>query len=64
MTAMSFRVPKMDSIESSMGSTKQPESCPPGSPALTRVGELGRKSRSIIIRRKASAVRSTSASLA
>ncbi len=41
---------KMDSMESSMGSTKQAESCPSSRPAFIRVGELGRKSRLAISR--------------
>ena len=40
---------KMSSMESATGSTKQAESCPRGRPAFIRVGELGRKSRSVII---------------
>ncbi len=41
--AISFRAPKIPSIESSTGRTKQAESCPRERPAFIRVGELGRK---------------------
>lgn len=40
-------VPKMDSMLSSIGSTKQAESWPRGVPALITVGEFGRKSREV-----------------
>ena len=46
----------MESMESSIGRTKQPDSCPCGRSAFTSVGEFGRKSRSRIILENASAV--------
>jgi hypothetical protein len=42
--AASRKVPRIDSIVSSTGSTKQAESCPIAVPAFIRVGEFGRKS--------------------
>src|SRR6516225_11432504 len=50
---------KIESMESSIGTTKHAESCAPGRPAFTSVGELGRKSRSRIIRQNASEVSCT-----
>ena len=41
---------KISSMESPTGSTKQAESCPRGRPAFMSVGELGRKSSSVIRR--------------
>ncbi len=43
MSAASFSVSKIRSIESSTGSTKQAASCCIGRPALPSVGEFGRK---------------------
>ena len=43
--AVYFTASKMDSMESSMGITKQAESCPNSRPAFIKVGELGRNSR-------------------
>ena len=40
---------KIDSMASSIGNTKQAESCPNGRPAFIRVGELGRNSKEEII---------------
>ncbi len=51
-SAISRRVPKMDSMLSSTGKTKQAASCPSGVPAFMSVGELGRKSREVSISRK------------
>ena len=50
MSAVCLIVSKMLSIESSIGRTKQAESCWSSAPAFMRVGELGRKSRDAIIR--------------
>ena len=50
MRAAFFSASKISSMESPTGSTKQAESWPRGRPAFIRVGELGRKSRSVIIR--------------
>ena len=49
MSAAFLMASKMSSIESATGSTKQADSCPRGRPAFIRVGELGRKSRLVII---------------
>lgn len=45
MMAVFFTASKMDSSESSTGSTKHAASCPSSLPAFMRVGELGRNSR-------------------
>jgi hypothetical protein len=47
--AVFFTASKIDSMVSSMGRTKQAESCPKGLPAFIRVGELGKNSRLDII---------------
>ncbi len=47
--AVCFTASKMLSIESSMGSTKQAESCWSSRPAFIRVGEFGKNSREAII---------------
>ena len=47
--AVSFTASNMLFIESSMGSTKQAESCPNSLPAFIRVGEFGMNSSSTII---------------
>ncbi len=41
---------KISSMESPTGRTKQADSCPSSRPAFIRVGELGRNSKSVIIR--------------
>ena len=48
MRAVFLMASKMDSIESSTGSTKQAESCPSSRPAFISVGELGRNSRLVM----------------
>ncbi|MBA7591545.1 hypothetical protein ES708_33704 [subsurface metagenome] len=45
MRAVFFTASNIDSIESSIGRTKQADNCPSSLPAFIRVGELGRKSR-------------------
>ena len=50
MRAAFLMASKMSSMESATGSTKQAESCPSGRPAFISVGELGRKSSSVIMR--------------
>ena len=47
--AASLIAPKIDSMESSTGSTKQAESCCRSRPAFMRVGEFGRNSSSAIM---------------
>ena len=47
--AVCLTASKMDSIESSTGSTKQAESCCNSLPAFMRVGELGMNSREAIM---------------
>ncbi len=54
--------PKMDSILSSTGSTKQAESCWSSRPAFINVGELGRNLRLVMAAKKSSDKASTSAS--
>ncbi len=49
ISAVFLIVSKMLSIESSIGRTKQAESCWSSAPAFIRVGELGRKSRVAIM---------------
>ena len=49
MRAAFLMASKMSSMESATGSTKQADSCPNGRPAFISVGELGRKSSSVII---------------
>jgi hypothetical protein len=48
ISAVFFTASKIDSIVSSIGITKQAESCPRGRPAFIKVGELGRKSSLLI----------------
>jgi hypothetical protein len=49
MSAVFLTASKIDSIESSTGSTKHADSCCSSRPAFIRVGELGMKSRRCII---------------
>ena len=48
MSAVSRTAPKIDSIESSTGSTKHAESCCSSRPAFISVGEFGRNSSDVI----------------
>ncbi|OPY54075.1 MAG: hypothetical protein A4E51_01021 [Methanosaeta sp. PtaU1.Bin055] len=54
--AISFRAPKIPSMESSTGRTKQAESCPRARPAFIRVGELGRNSPPVMTSRNLDAM--------
>jgi hypothetical protein len=56
MRAICLRAIKMPGIESSTGSTKHADNCPPGVPAFIRVGEFGRNRRSSIIRKNCSSL--------
>ena len=49
IAAASRKVPKIDSMLSSIGSTKQAESCPSEVPAFIIFGEFGRKARLVSI---------------
>ena len=60
ITAIRLTASKMLSSESSIGSTKQAESCPSGVPAFISVGLLGRNSRRRSAPSKSSRVRATS----
>ena len=48
MMAVSRTAPKIESMESAIGRTKQAESCCSSRPAFIRVGEFGRKSSDVI----------------